>query len=91
MFFFTTLVRSEGWMAVVALLLAVGFPATVISGVAGLLHLPPLGEYTLFACSQRLAMTFQPEVYVPIILTCLGWGAAYLLLNTWLLEHRDAA
>lgn len=91
MFFFAALVRGEGWMVVVALLLAMGLPATTLDGVADLLHLPRIGYYTLFGCSQRLTMTFQPDTYAQIVLICLVWGLVYLLLSTWVLERRDAA
>lgn len=89
--FLSTLVRREGWMALVALCVGTGLPALMLGFACQLLHLPDLTRFTICGCGRMITPDFQPMTYLHITAVCLVWVVVYGLLTDLSLRKRDQA
>lgn len=90
-FFLSTLIRREGWMALVALCVGTGLPALVLGFACQILHLPDLTRFTICICGRMITLDFRSEQYLHIAVTCLTWVVVYGLLTDLSLRRRDQA
>lgn len=89
--FLATLIRWEGWMALVTLCVGTGLPAVLLGFACQMLHLPDLTPFTICGCGRMITTDFRPVQYLHIGAVCLSWVVVYGLLAGLSLTRRDQA
>lgn len=89
--FLATLIRREGWMALVTLCVGTGLPVVLLGFACQLLHLPDLIPFTICGCGRMITPDFLPMRYLHIGVVCLAWVVVYGLLTDLSLNCWDQA